>query len=695
MREGAAFSSFEPHCNASTTGEFAVLQLRERGVAALSEALQISVLLGETHEENIFVLDAAAAELIAAFDADPQASLAYSALANLPANLAAPLFDYLLARSFGEGPRDTRVLNQTGVLSLMGLLSAAGAHEQAAVLLNEARMHLETPAIRHAAWIARCRWAGCAVTPESYWSSEVRGFDTLVEAEAGVEQIPLDIAAHRARARFELSAGRGDKAIEAVATALALPVGDADKMELVEELALLVPFMIVRGELATLDAPRLRWALAAAPGVTEAAAAAIERSALPFLDENEAKSAAAKLRAFIGPAAGCARPPVSPFPSVGGKPRVDTVWLEITNHCNQKCTFCPDMFREDARTWLPLETIKGLIDDLADNVSVGSMQLNAYGEPLLHPNIAEILAYIRERNLPWPTFFTTHGMTLVDKKLKQLSNNYPAGIAISLHNDSEESYRATRSQKIGDYETLVSRVSALLKQMVFERAPSHLRLYQMVANAAIDLRVDEKTRAAFPDTPERMTAHVRKWERIAADIAVAAPPEARAHAHRNDAAYIAQTFTNADQYDREHLPILSWIDVHGVRQEAFMSARPTCTYANLLLEYDPRWSVERKLVNRESCLFTETPSLAIYATGRLGICCLDLNSTATFGSLSDFTGLRDALGSPQALRMFAQLSNGVTTSRGCQICLGGTERLCASKRLDGPKRPAGHFADGV
>ncbi|AJP72364.1 radical SAM protein [Sphingomonas hengshuiensis] len=324
------------------------------------------------------------------------------------------------------------------------------------------------------------------------------------------------------------------------------------------------------------------------------------------------------------------------------------------------------------------------------------MQLNAYGEPLLHPNIAEILAYIRERKLPFPTFFTTHGMTLVDKKLKQLSNNYPSGIAISLHNDSQESYEATRSHKIGDYETLVTRVSALLHQMVNERAPSHLRLYQMVSNGAEDQRVDAVTRRAFPDRPERMLAHIRKWEAIAATIAASAPPEACAQSHRNSDAAIFAAFAESVQGDSTPMPILTWRDTMGVTQMAFMSARPVGTYANLLLEYDPRWAVERKLVTSQSCGFTAAPSLAVFATGRLGICCLDLNGTATFGSLADFGGnLHDALTSPQALQMFAQLSNGIATSRGCQICLGGSERLCASKALPGPTRPAGHFRDGI
>ncbi|TCM16462.1 radical SAM family protein [Novosphingobium sp. PhB165] len=634
--------------------------------------------------------------LIEAFRTDARAPAVYDALLAIPPQLAGLMFDLMLECTFGSGPRDVSVLNEESLLALVGLLSCAGAHEQAALLLADARKQRTGPGLNHSAWVARCRWASCASSIGDYLADAAIAFADAEAARAEIDVSPINLAAHRAGIRFALAAGDLAKTRSLAGAALALPVGDEDKMELAADLALLVAVQAACGDEASLQADQMRWAFAAAPKVTSAAAAILEAQMaggnFPFLDTAEAESAAAMLRSFVAPGA---NPAVTGYPMRGGKPHVDTVWLEITNHCNQKCTFCPDMFREDARSWLPLQQVKDLIDQLADTLSVGSMQLNAYGEPLLHPNISEILAYIRERKLPFPTFFTSHGMTLVEKKLKQLSGNYPAGIAISLHNDSQESYEATRSHKIGDYETLVTRVSGLLRQMAYEQAPSHLRLYQMVSNGAVDLRVDEVTRSAFPETPERMLKHVRKWEAIAADIAAAAPPEAQVIALSSSQEDIYRAFLKASHGDHDHMPILSWVDVNGGRQSAFMSARPVGTYANLLLEYDPRWAVDRKLVTGRSCGFTKVPSLAIFATGRLGICCLDLNSTATFGSLSDFDNLHDALTSQQALRMFAQLSNGIATSRGCQICLGGTERHCASKQMSGPERPAGHFRDGI
>ncbi len=464
---------FEPSTLLSDAGAIDLLdrasrQLEAEGLAGLGVALAPFEGPGAEDLPGLRSLLARAVVLIMdAFRADPGSAPAYAALESMPPLLARTMFDLALDGVFlGQSQRDVSTLNEVSLLTLVGLLSAAGVHEQAALLLAEARGLGTSAGLMRASWIARCRWAGCSPSPAAHMAPAEIRFEDLAAAHARIDSTPLDMAAHRARLRFALLATDFGAAAKAVGVALSLPLGDTEKRALVPDLVFYVAQLAAMDELRALGADRLRWAFATAPDVTRAVADLLERQAgegaFVFLDAAEAERAAALLRSFV---AAAAVPAVTAYPMRDGKPHVDVVWLEITNHCNQKCTFCPDMFREDARTWLPLDQVKTLVDQLADTISVGSMQLNAYGEPLLHPNIAEILAYIRARRLPFPTFFTSHGMTLVEKKLKQLSGNYPAGIAISLHNDSQQSYEATRSHKIGDYDTLVARVSALMRQM--------------------------------------------------------------------------------------------------------------------------------------------------------------------------------------------------------------------------------------
>ncbi len=293
--------------------------------------------------------------------------------------------------------------------------------------------------------------------------------------------------------------------------------------------------------------------------------------------------------------------------------------------------------------------------------------------------LEQILAHVRSKNMAWPVYFTTHGMTLVDKKLKQLSHNYPTGIAVSMHNDNQASYAATRSAKIGDYDTLVTRVSNLARQMVNERAPCHMRLYQMVNNGHEDLKVAPEVRDAFPSDGDRVALHVRKWEAIAAAIVAQSPPEAEARAFVTDRAFIEHAFRDAVDDHGIPMPLVEWTDVDGHRQQIFMSCRPLETYANLLLEFHDDWTVDQRLINAEPCRFLPDPSLTIFADGKLGLCCLDQNNTANFGNVADYPSLVDALHSAEARQMFAELSNGIAVSKGCQICLGEGRAKCGTK----------------
>ena len=62
-------------------------------------------------------------------------------------------------------------------------------------------------------------------------------------------------------------------------------------------------------------------------------------------------------------------------------------YIEITNVCNLRCTFCPGTRR--AGRFLPPEAFRELAEKLRGHVSY--VYLHVMGEPLLHPRLEEIL----------------------------------------------------------------------------------------------------------------------------------------------------------------------------------------------------------------------------------------------------------------------------------------------------------------
>ncbi|MFN8371268.1 MAG: radical SAM protein [Anaerolineae bacterium] len=108
-------------------------------------------------------------------------------------------------------------------------------------------------------------------------------------------------------------------------------------------------------------------------------------------------------------------------------------WLEITDKCNTVCRGC---YRLNMTGHKPLEQIKEEVRLLkawrnCDNISI------AGGEPLIHPDIIEIVDYIRQQGMK--PLILTNGIALKDN-IQLLRDLKKAGaLGFTFHIDSEQS----------------------------------------------------------------------------------------------------------------------------------------------------------------------------------------------------------------------------------------------------------------
>ncbi len=130
--------------------------------------------------------------------------------------------------------------------------------------------------------------------------------------------------------------------------------------------------------------------------------------------------------------------------------------VEITRSCNLRCPVCFADAQEG--DFLPLETIKGMIDLFVKCEEDPEVLQISGGEPTLHPDIIEIMRYSLENGIMFPTL-NTNGIKLADMAfVQQIAELVPPnksaveGPRIYLQFDglNDEIYEKMRGRKLLD-----------------------------------------------------------------------------------------------------------------------------------------------------------------------------------------------------------------------------------------------------
>lgn len=103
----------------------------------------------------------------------------------------------------------------------------------------------------------------------------------------------------------------------------------------------------------------------------------------------------------------------------------EVLHIDLTNRCNFNCSACwcrsPLLGEKAMPGWerkltLPLDLIKGVFDDLSSMGGLRQVKLVGGGEPFMHPNILEIVEYIKGKDRNIEIDINTN-FSLVDKEI--------------------------------------------------------------------------------------------------------------------------------------------------------------------------------------------------------------------------------------------------------------------------------------
>ena len=136
------------------------------------------------------------------------------------------------------------------------------------------------------------------------------------------------------------------------------------------------------------------------------------------------------------------------------KKRFKKIYVEITNSCNLKCSFCPESKRK--KEFITVENFEHIINEVKEYTNL--VALHVKGEPLLHPELKEILNVCYEENI---LVNITTNATLLEKRLETiLDSKAVRQLNLSLHSINKN--ENTKLYNVESYLEEVFRVSKII-----------------------------------------------------------------------------------------------------------------------------------------------------------------------------------------------------------------------------------------
>lgn len=171
--------------------------------------------------------------------------------------------------------------------------------------------------------------------------------------------------------------------------------------------------------------------------------------------------------------------------------------VEPTNYCNLSCSMCP---RELNRPfgYMEFNLFKKIIDE---SILYGKrliITLNKDGEPLLHPELTQMIKYAKDKKAAQKINFYSNGILLTESESLELIKSGLDTIHISIDAFTKETYKKIKnSEKLEIVEENVKRLVALKKK-------HHSKIPLVIVKII-----------HTPDTKDEIKPFTNKWKGIA------------------------------------------------------------------------------------------------------------------------------------------------------------------------------------
>jgi MoaA/NifB/PqqE/SkfB family radical SAM enzyme len=179
---------------------------------------------------------------------------------------------------------------------------------------------------------------------------------------------------------------------------------------------------------------------------------------------------------------------------------INYFFIEITNACNFKCTWCPDEIMGRRRGFMKKQKVFKILDEIAEKKSwlgpLYPVKLHQMGEPMLHPDLVAIVDHAEQRGVEIE--LNTNCGLITEEKLDGLYGAGLTNLILSYQTPDPASFKTRKAPRI-DFDAYRDKVRLAVERKVARGARTRLEIDIMNTKHADGYRIvsEEEQALAF------------------------------------------------------------------------------------------------------------------------------------------------------------------------------------------------------
>jgi sulfatase maturation enzyme AslB (radical SAM superfamily) len=325
---------------------------------------------------------------------------------------------------------------------------------------------------------------------------------------------------------------------------------------------------------------------------------------------------------------------------------IPRVHMELTNICNFRCVFCPSSLMTRKRGYMDAELAKKIIEDLKAMNIAEKITFHVMGEPMLHPQVFQIIAHGRDKGLK--VGLTTNGSLFTRENRERLLALDLDQINISLQTPDEESF-SQREAGVLTAEEYFQNILDFISLLIQSNSNTTIKVHLLNPKSRGLLVAPQDKGRLMRLTPDLHTALAR-WTREIYGLEG-----------------IQDRFRERKVLERLKKISLNKWNVLEIYPRIFLETYILDNWGNALVQNPIR-----------RARFGYCPAISdhfsILWNGDLTLCCRDFDGHTTIGNLWH-QDLPEILNSPDLIPILKGFQRFQVIHPYCQRCLGGTSYL--------------------